>query len=161
MTVTKIISGGQTGADIGGLRAAKQLGIATGGWMPKGWHTEAGPRPEYAAEFGMKEYQVAGYPARTKANVLWADGTIVFGTGRGSNLTRSYCDMRGRPMYSVVRTEWREFVKFGGGVTGFVSWLERYNVQILNVAGRRESKAPGIERYVTEFLIRVLKEVKP
>ena len=37
---SKIISGGQTGADMGGLLAAKDLGIRTGGWMPKGWLTE-------------------------------------------------------------------------------------------------------------------------
>jgi hypothetical protein len=37
--VTKVISGGQSGADLGGLRAAKVLGIQTGGSMPKGFLT--------------------------------------------------------------------------------------------------------------------------
>ena len=40
-----IISGGQTGADQGGLLAARKSGIQTGGWCPLGWRTELGPAP--------------------------------------------------------------------------------------------------------------------
>ena len=47
----KVISGGQTGVDQAALRAAKAAGIETGGWMPKGFRTLAGPRPEFAAVF--------------------------------------------------------------------------------------------------------------
>jgi hypothetical protein len=36
----RVISGGQTGADQGGLRAARACGIPTGGWAPRGWLTE-------------------------------------------------------------------------------------------------------------------------
>lgn len=46
MRPVRIISGGQTGADQGALVAAKQLGIETGGWTPRGFLTEAGPCPE-------------------------------------------------------------------------------------------------------------------
>ena len=45
MFLTKIISGGQTGADYGALLAAHALGLETGGWAPKGWRTEDGPKP--------------------------------------------------------------------------------------------------------------------
>ena len=53
--VRKIISGGQTGADQAGLAVAKRLGIPTGGFVPKGFLTEAGPRPDLAAEYGLEE----------------------------------------------------------------------------------------------------------
>ena len=46
--IDRVISGGQTGADQAGWRAAKASGIPTGGWMPKGFLTEDGPRPEFA-----------------------------------------------------------------------------------------------------------------
>ena len=36
----KIVSGGQTGADRGGLLAAMDLGLDWGGWAPKGWRSE-------------------------------------------------------------------------------------------------------------------------
>ncbi len=42
------ISGGQSGADFGGLLAAKRCGIPTGGKIPKGFLTENGPKPELA-----------------------------------------------------------------------------------------------------------------
>jgi hypothetical protein len=48
----KTISGGQTGADQAAWRAAKAHAIATGGWMPKGFLTEDGPRPEFAELYG-------------------------------------------------------------------------------------------------------------
>ena len=35
-----IISGGQTGADMAGLMAAKKVGFNTGGFAPKGFKTE-------------------------------------------------------------------------------------------------------------------------
>ncbi|MFH7326653.1 YpsA SLOG family protein [Desulfurivibrio sp. C05AmB] len=41
--LTRIISGGQTGADQAGLDVAIKLGIPHGGWIPKGRMTEAGP----------------------------------------------------------------------------------------------------------------------
>jgi len=56
MTINLIVSGGQTGADIAGLRAARALDIPTTGFMPKGWTTERGPKPEYAQKFGLLEW---------------------------------------------------------------------------------------------------------
>jgi hypothetical protein len=43
--VSKIVSGGQTGVDRAALDAAIKLGIAHGGWVPKGRLTEDGPLP--------------------------------------------------------------------------------------------------------------------
>jgi predicted Rossmann-fold nucleotide-binding protein len=44
----KIISGGQTGVDRAALDVAMRLGIAHGGWIPKGRLTEDGPlAPHY------------------------------------------------------------------------------------------------------------------
>jgi len=42
-SVAKIISGGQTGADQGGLNAGLLLGIETGGTAPPRFMTDAGP----------------------------------------------------------------------------------------------------------------------
>ena len=76
MTISRIISGGQTGVDVAALRAAKSRGIRTGGTMPRGWRTLAGPRPEYRELFGMTEHTSASYPPRTYANVKNSDVTI-------------------------------------------------------------------------------------
>ena len=52
----RIVSGGQTGADQAGWRAAKALGIATGGWMARRFLTEDGPRPEFRKLYGAVEH---------------------------------------------------------------------------------------------------------
>ena len=66
--IERIISGGQTGADQTGLAVAKRLGISTGGYMPKGWLTEDGPRPDLAATYGLEEATTSTYPERTERN---------------------------------------------------------------------------------------------
>src|SRR5262245_4392293 len=91
--IERVVSGGQTGADQAGLAVAKRLGIPTGGCMPRGWLTEAGPRPDLAVEYGLEETGTAAYSERTERNVLLADGTVVFGDARsiGSMLTIKLC----------------------------------------------------------------------
>jgi hypothetical protein len=51
----KIISGGQTGAEQAGWRAARAFDVGCGGWMPNGFLTDDGPRPEFAAQYGAAE----------------------------------------------------------------------------------------------------------
>jgi Circularly permutated YpsA SLOG family len=43
--VERIVSGGQTGADRAALDTARELGIATGGWVPRGRRAEDGAIP--------------------------------------------------------------------------------------------------------------------
>src|SRR6185312_3809156 len=81
--MVRVISGGQTGSDQGGLRAARDSNIETGGWAAKGWLCEDGPHPELA-EFGLKECQEGGTPAeryraRRRANAREADAVLIFG----------------------------------------------------------------------------------
>jgi len=45
MPITKIVSGGQTGADRGGLDAAIYCDVPHGGWCPKGRKAEDGRIP--------------------------------------------------------------------------------------------------------------------
>jgi len=100
--LTRVISGGQTGADQAGLRAARSAGIPTGGTAPKGWETEDGPAP-WLAEWGLVECNRPGYPARTEANVRAADATIIFGdvTGKGTALTVEWCKRTNRTFLIV------------------------------------------------------------
>ena len=67
MPIIKIVSGGQTGADRGGLEAAIYCGVPHGGWCPKGRKAEDGHIP---GKYNLREMDTADYLARTKANVL-------------------------------------------------------------------------------------------
>ena len=86
--IEKIISGGQTGADQGGLEAGKILGIPTGGWAPMNWMTENGPQKELLESLGLRN-SMRPYSTRTGWNVREGDATVIFGDVRepGSRLT--------------------------------------------------------------------------
>jgi len=98
----RVVSGGQTGADQAGLRAARGAGIPTGRWAPLGWKTEDGPAP-WLADFGLVECEEPGYPAMTRANVRDSEGTIWFGDPDwpGGRTTLRACVAPGRPAYGV------------------------------------------------------------
>eukprot|EP01119_Soliformovum_irregulare_P004445 TRINITY_DN15449_c0_g1_i2.p1 TRINITY_DN15449_c0_g1~~TRINITY_DN15449_c0_g1_i2.p1 ORF type:complete len:100 (-),score=8.00 TRINITY_DN15449_c0_g1_i2:86-385(-) len=75
--IRKIISGGQTGADRGGLIAGKNLGIQTGGYMPKGFKCDDDDGARVQQEFGMLESH-GGYKSRDVLNVNDCDAMIAF-----------------------------------------------------------------------------------
>ncbi len=154
MIVEKIISGGQTGADMGGLEAGKELGIRIGGTAPLGWKTERGPRQTLLSGFGLVEAGIGGYPFRTEMNVANSNGTVVFGDfySPGTVLTTKYCARALKPLYRVCREDNPVIEK-----QDFLNWLAKYNVRVLNVAGNRESKNPGIQGRVRNFLLEVLR----
>lgn len=99
----KVISGGQTGVDVLALEIAKELGIETGGWMPYGFMTEDGPKPEMADLYVVREYPRSGYPPRTKQNVEDADLTIWYGTtdSPGFRCTKHAC-FNGKKIYPFL-----------------------------------------------------------
>ena len=150
--IERIISGFQTGADEAGARAAKRFGIACGGWMPRGWLTEAGPRPEFDALYNAQEHKSDKYPPRTWANVLSADATLWFGEGdsAGQKCTLAACHKGPRPYLIVLH---------GARPGDVADWLEFRDNKIVNIAGNRESKSPGIGARVEGFLCRVFRRL--
>jgi hypothetical protein len=147
----KIISGGQTGADMGGLLAARELGIEPGGTAPKGWLTENGPEEALLRSFGLTECEEEGFPPRTRRNVSNSSGTLLVGkyeTG-GSRLTFQVATQLNKPLFLVA------FGNFSN-VQEFQRWLEEHQIQVLNVAGNRESQSPGIAEFTRQFLLKAL-----
>lgn len=149
--ITLIISGGQTGADQAGLRAGKARGLATTGFMPKGWLTEDGDNPYVGLTYGMIEHETRhDYAPRTKANVEMADATVIFGRrSRGSNLTERTCQLMGKPHLWIAKPGPASIIKLK-------LWLKRTNPSSLNIAGNRESVSPGIGQWVENLLLQVL-----
>lgn len=147
-----VISGGQTGADRAGLWAAKACGIATGGWMPRGFLAHDGRRPDFAHLFGLQEHTSKHYPPRTRLNVEQANATVRIArdwTSFGEISTLKYIQRFNKPWFDV---DWRQPDL---AVEPLVEFLKEHRVTILNVAGNSESTAPGIEVFATQFLIRV------
>jgi len=155
---TRIISGGQTGADQGALAAAKQLGIATGGTAPKGWLTERGPQEQLLRQFGLQECDEPGYEVRTRKNVFDADGTLLVEPHNrgGSALTEAIAREKSKPVFHVAFVMAAEPSANDECTREFKSWLEQHVIDVLNVAGNRESHSPGIQAFTRAFLLAAL-----
>jgi hypothetical protein len=151
----RVISGGQTGADQAGLEAAARLGIPTGGVMPKGFLTEDGPRSDLAACYGLVEAGPPAYPERTERNVLLADGTAMFAaeSSPGSRLTVDLCRQHGKPCLKIPHD-----LPIPEAAMRLRRWLEANAIRTLNVAGARESEAPGVGVFVAAVIEEALRE---
>lgn len=133
----KIISGGQTGADRTALETAQEMGIPTGGWVPKGWLTEEGSDISLKL-YSCKEHESSKYPPRTKANVLDSDGTVWFGKvgSAGFHCTK-------KATQSALGTQIRPFIVNPTG-DKLREWVKKHRIEVLNVAGNRKSKNPEV-----------------
>lgn len=134
--ITKIISGGQTGADRGALDAAIKLGIPHGGWIAKGRKTEVGPLPD---EYQLTEMKTVSYAARTERNIIDLDGTLILSHGKlkgGSALTRRLAAKHDR---LCLHMDLSMTPKFQAALK-INQWLTEQDVRVLNVAGPRASQ---------------------
>jgi len=148
MTITKIISGGQTGADQGALDAAIKLGIPYDGWIPKGRRTENGPLPN---KYQLQEMPTAHYPKRTKKNIMESDGTLIISHGPltgGSALAKEYADGLERPCLHIDL----DTVSIFKTALTVVNWIQNNDIKILNVTGPRASKDPKIHDATMDLL---------
>jgi hypothetical protein len=147
--VEQIFSGGQTGVDRAALDVALELGVPCGGWCPRGRRAEDGAIPDH---YPLTETPWDGYPQRTEWNVRDSDGTLILTRGepdRGTALTARLADEYRKPCFKVDLTGRVD-------VEAIAQWIAANGVAILNVAGPRESWAPGIGEEAREILRRLL-----
>ncbi|HJO22791.1 MAG: putative molybdenum carrier protein [Myxococcota bacterium] len=147
----KIVSGGQSGADRAALDIAVELGLATGGWVPRGRRAEDGRIPERYE--GLRETGSGAYATRTERNVRDSDATLVFGFGSpsgGSELTARLARRLGRPLLVLDLSQCTS----EAAATRVRAWLAEKETRILNVAGPRASREPAI----AEATARILRE---
>lgn len=150
MTLKKIISGGQTGADRAGLDAAMEAGLPVGGYCPKGRLAEDGTVPEM---YPLIELTKVGYSARTEKNVIESDGTLILNIGKvtgGTKLTLECARKHNKPCLVVQLDNTLK-------ANSARHWIDLNNIGVLNVAGPRESKCPGLHATALKFLLHVFK----
>jgi hypothetical protein len=143
LLLKSIVSGGQTGVDRGALDAALDKNFACGGWCPAGRAAEDGA---IDARYPLVELSGAGYEERTLRNLLDSDGTVVIYFGKlsgGSLETRDWCLRQGKPVCAIDASAMTDTI--AAEVIG--RFVERFNIETLNVAGPRSSKAPLAHQY--------------
>lgn len=150
--IAKVFSGGQTGADRAAVDFAIEHGVAYGGWVPRdGWAEDLREPPGLLARYPkFVPTQSADVAIRTSLNVRDANATVVFAPtsvpSRGVTQTLDIANVLKRPLLVLdphtpaARETLAEF--FFGLRSGTV----------LNVAGSRESEAPGLYRAVRSLL---------
>lgn len=141
----KIISGGQTGVDRGALDAAIALGVPHGGWCPQGRLAEDGRIPD---GYELSETDSPEYRVRTEQNVIDSDATLILCRGRpsgGTELTLRLAEQHGRPclVLDLDQPPQPEEVR---------RWLQDHRVEVLNIAGPRETQSPGIAAQANRFV---------
>lgn len=151
--ITKIVSGGQTGADQAALDVAIELGIPHGGWIPKGRLTEAGPLPE---KYSLQEMPTSSYSERTEQNVIDSDGTLIISHGGltgGSRFTQDMAFKHNRPCLHIDLDKTPR--EYAGRMIKM--WISDNVVRVLNVAGPRASSDPRIYEATFQILQKVLR----
>jgi hypothetical protein len=148
-----VVSGGQTGADRAALDWAIARAVPHGGWCPKGRRAEDGVLPD---RYRLRETPSADYAQRTEWNVRDSDATLIVSidpdlTG-GSAYTALMARRLGKPCLHVARAT--------GDAATVRAFLERNQVRVLNVAGPRGSKEPGVHDF-TEALLDAVFPVAP
>ena len=164
MQIMKIVSGGQTGADRGGLDAAITYKVLHGGWCTRGRKAEDGEIPK---RYHLQETSSTKYLVRTERNVTDSDGTVVFTFGPptgGNKRTIQFAKRHNKPCLHVdldavdddtataAVQVWLASDAFAGDL--FTPAPETIT---LNIAGSRESKAPGIQARTKGIVSAVLK----
>lgn len=150
VVLRKVVSGAQTGVDRAALDAAIETGIPHGGWVPMGRIAEDG---RIAEHYAVTETGSTEYPVRTEMNIRDSDGTLILTRGSfdgGTALTVRLAEKLGKPLF-VADGPWTLDT-----TRRIHQWIEEKQIHVLNVAGPRESKSPGIYEFALGFLVRLL-----
>ena len=152
-----VISGGQTGADQGGLLAAWRLGVRTAGCAAKDYKVQDGHNPLLEV-LGLRNE--GNYQERTITNVLESDGTVIVAynvSSPGTVLTIVSCRKHDKPYLVFDVSEIIRYARIGESSTGtepvmalivehaqkLADWIVTNTIGTLNVAGNREIRSNG------------------
>lgn len=146
--IQTVVTGGQTGVEQGAWAAARRAGIATAGYMPRGYRTEEGPAPRVGALYGAVEFPFDD-ARRMRANLRRADGLFWFGDPETPEALDAF---------AACRELSKPFLTIDPALTPpaeVVSWLHIFETATLVVAGAKGSRAPGLGVKVEAFLDRI------
>ena len=139
--------------DRAALDVALKHGIECGGWCPAGRLDEFGKIPD---RYPVQELQGGGFTERTLENVKDSDGTIVIYPAElrgGTEQTVRFCVELERPheLIDVSKVATQEAAKL------IADFVHRNRINILNIAGPRQSEWPAGYDYASCVLSAFLK----
>jgi hypothetical protein len=132
----KLISGGQTGIDRAALDIALKHGVECNGWCPAGRLDEFGRIPD---RYPVKELEGCGLSERTLQNVKDSDGTVIIYWDKlsgGTEQTVRFCVEQRRPHELIDASK----ISTEHAAKLVLDFVREHNIDILNVAGPRQSE---------------------
>ncbi|HTV25503.1 MAG TPA: putative molybdenum carrier protein [Polyangiaceae bacterium] len=155
MNVRKIIAGAQTGAERAALEAARSCKVELGGWVSRRRRADDGRIPSGYLE--LTETTSKNPAERRSKNVTDSDGTLIVSHGPlrgGFALTRGIADEAGKPCLWLDMS----LTSFDVALRQLQAWLERHDIQVLNVAGPRASEDENIHDVVYAMVCAMLRK---
>ena len=161
----RLISGGQSGVDRAALDVALALGIAYGGWCPKGgWAEDFPVPPGVLAEYPQLAETPSTDPAqRTEWNVRDADACLIIADAGGPEVSA------GTVLAGELAHRYRKplfVMKLGNADAARQAalWLRVQQARNgaglkLAIGGPRESEAPGIYQRARAFIAELMDAV--
>jgi len=148
MQIKKVISGGQTGIDRAALDAAIELEIPHGGWCPKNRKALDG---RINNKYRLTETPSEDYPQRTQWNVRDSDATLILSWGKpdgGTALTCRLAHDMNKPLFIIDLCD-------NFSIDDLNLWFKQHQIETLNIAGPRHSKAQDIYDIAKSALIQL------
>ena len=112
-----------------------------------------------ADRYNLIELRTSSYPARTRMNIEESDGTVIFSLERvltgGTKLTRDYAHKLGKPVPHIYDTRKGRIPNPDSlrlEVQALTDFLCSNKIEVLNVAGPRELKEPGVYEWTLNML---------
>jgi hypothetical protein len=112
--------------------------------------------------YNLVELSTSSYPARTRKNIEESDGTVIFSLEHqlsgGTKLTQDYANKIEKPMLHVYDTRKERIFhpdSFCLEIQALTDFLCSKKIEILNVAGPRESKEPGVYEWTLNIFARL------
>jgi len=159
--------GGQSGVDRAALSTAAALGLPYVGWCPKGgWAEDYKDPPGLMREFpNLRETPSSEPEQRTAWNVRDSDATLIvsphanFAASPGMCFARLCAELIFVKPWQIADLEREPLEPFA--TSWLLGQLEACGTTAfcLNIAGPRESEAPGIQDIAQMFLVRLLRAV--
>lgn len=161
IVLTKVISGGQIGVDLAALKAAKYMGIETGGTCERHYSTLDGADwgEAIAKEYGLVPARAGGYPARTEANVRSSDCTVRLAINfrtYGEQCTLKYIQKHSKPYVDIQINKTGDYQYDFPHHRALSHWLIQGRYNVVNFAGNAQSQ---LEWHVEQYLQRVFFDV--
>ena len=135
-----------------------ETGLPHGGWCPKGRIAEDGTIPE---KYLLRETGSRKYAVRTEKNIAESDGTLILYHGKmsgGTALTLRLAVKHFKPCLEL------DFARLAPDQLESVilethRWIASNSIEVLNIAGPRESSSPELSSHVYPFLIELLSAI--